>query len=277
MIPAMVNPAEEFKLTISTLVCPNWTLEQIIEWTAANGIGGIDFRGIGLELDITQLPAFGADLPATLKALQDHNLQMPCFNSSVVLVTPTLTKWQTMLEEARRYAALAKHNGTKFLRIFGGGIPTTMSREDARELAQEHLSELAKICNSHSLKPLLETHDSWVTSDAVFEIIGKFSAEQVGVLWDLEHPFRLGESPAATAAALRGRLDHVHIKDTIRRQGKSIPMLLGEGELPLQECLTELRKIGYSGWISLETEKRWHSEGPEPEVSVPQFARYMRS
>ena len=76
---------------------------------------------------------------------------------------------------------------------------------------------------------------------------------------------------------MKNRVDHVHIKDTIRTDGKSVPMLLGEGELPLGECLKALKDVGYAGWTCLETEKRWHTDGPEPEISVPQFAEYMRS
>jgi sugar phosphate isomerase/epimerase len=41
------------KLTYSTLACPDWTLPQILDAAVAAGIAGIDFRGIGPELDIT--------------------------------------------------------------------------------------------------------------------------------------------------------------------------------------------------------------------------------
>ncbi len=264
------------KLTLSTLACPNWTLDQIIDHAAANGIAGIDFRGIGAELDITQLPAFSTELPSTLKQLRDHHLSMPCLNSSVTLVTPMATKWEAMLSEARRYAQLAEKTETKFLRVFGGAVPTGMTRADAKTLARAHLQQLIDICKPHGCKPVLETHDAWTVSAAVLELIGDFTADQTAALWDLEHPWRSGESPADTALALSDRIQHVHIKDTIRRDGKSRPVLLGEGELPLGECIGALKNIGYDGWICLETEKRWHAEGPDPEMSVPQFAGYMR-
>jgi sugar phosphate isomerase/epimerase len=264
------------KLTFSTLASPAWTLDQIIQHAGASGISGIDFRGIGPELDITQLPAFTTDLQSTLAKLREHHLEMPCLNSSITLVTAMATKWDTMLAEARRYADLAEKTRTGFLRVFGGSIPPGMSREDARDLARKHLQQLIDICKPCGCKPLLETHDAWTVSSAVLEILGDFPPEQAGVLWDLEHPWRGGESPADTATQLTARIQHVHIKDTIRKEGKSKPVLLGDGELPLKECFDALEKINYTGWICLETEKRWHAEGPEPEVSVPQFAAYMR-
>jgi sugar phosphate isomerase/epimerase len=264
------------KLTYSTLASPNWTLDQIIHHASTSRIGGVDFRGIGTELDITKLPAFTTDLPATLQLLREHHLQMPCLNSSITLVTPDATKWDTMLAEAARYAKLAEKTGTKFLRVFGGAIPEGMTRDDARELAVSHLRQIIDITKPHGAKPLLETHDAWVISPRVLDLIGDFKPDDAGVLWDLEHPWRGGESPATTAQSLTNRIEHIHIKDTIRRDGKSIPMLLGDGELPLAECFGALKRIGYTGWICLETEKRWHPEGPEPEQSVPQFAEYMR-
>ena len=151
-----------------------------------------------------------------------------------------------------------------------------MTREDAKKLGQHHLAQLIDICRPHGCKPLLETHDAWTVSPAVLDLIGPFSPAQTGALWDLEHPWRNGENPGDTAAGLKDRIQHVHIKDTIRRDGKSKPLLLGDGELPLAECFAALKSIGYDSWICLETEKRWHADGPEPEVSIPQFAKYMR-
>lgn len=264
------------KLTFSTLASPDWTLPQIVKAAVDSDISGVDFRGIGSELDITRLPAFGFELSDTLELLQKHQLQMPCVNTSVTLVTPTPGKWEPMLAEAQRYAALAEKTKTKFLRIFGGSIPVGMSREDALLLARGHLQEIINICKHRGCKPLLETHDAWVLSPTILNLLEGFAAGDAGVLWDLEHPWRGGESPAETARLLGQRIEHVHIKDTVRRNGKSVPMLLGAGELPLVECKAALASIGFAGWICLETEKRWHSEGPEPEISVPQFANYMR-
>jgi sugar phosphate isomerase/epimerase len=264
-------------LTFSTLASPNWTLAQIVDCAVANGIPGIDFRGIGSQLDITHLKEFGADLSDTLQLLKQHHLQMPCLNTSVTLVTPDLSKWEAMQEELGRYAQLAERSGTRFIRLFGGAVPAGMTRDEARHLAHSHLKQAIEICQLHGCRPLLETHDSWTVSSALLEILGDIDPGEAGVLWDLEHPWRSGESPAATASGLKNRIQHVHIKDTKRVDGKSVPLLLGEGELPLGECFAALNDIHYAGWICLETEKRWHPEGPEPAISIPQFAKYMKS
>ena len=265
------------QLCFSTLVCPNWTLPQIVGAAAAHGIGGVDFRGLANDIDITKHPLFDADLAATLDLFAQHQLQMPCFNTSVTLVSPAPERWQMMLDECHRYAALAGRTGTKLLRIFGGGLPKDMSRAEATILAQRHLRQVVKVCAAQGCCPVVETHDDWSTSNSVMQLVDGFEPGEVGILWDVEHPFRRGESARETADALRPFLRHIHIKDSIRREGKSLPRLLGEGELPLKDLLAAMRAVDYDGWICLETEKRWHpQEAPEPEASVPQFVRFMK-
>ncbi len=134
-----------------------------------------------------------------------------------------------------------------------------------------------KICHVQRCQTLLETHDDWLTSAAVLEILSDFDPEEAACLWDVEHPCHHGESPTSTANTLKRYVRHIHIKDGAIRDGKSIPRLLGEGDLPLDKIIAALREIGYDAWICLETEKRWHPEtAPDPEQSIPQFVQYMR-
>lgn len=268
----------DMKLSISTLACPSWTLNQILDGVSAAGIHGVDFRGLGAEIDITRHVAFTAELESTLELFHQRGLEMPCLNTSITLVTPATDRWQMMLEECQRYALLAEHCGTQSLRIFGGGVPKSMTRDEGRGLAQRHLRQIVKICQTHHCRPILETHDDWATSPRVLELIHDLTPEEVGVLWDIEHPYRRGESPIDTARQLSRFIRNVHVKDSLMVEGKAMPKLLGEGDLPLRDAVAALREIGYDGWLTLETEKRWHPQtAPEPEISVPQFAQYMRS
>jgi sugar phosphate isomerase/epimerase len=143
-------------------------------------------------------------------------------------------------------------------------------------MAERHLRQLVKICRPRGCMPLLETHDDWRTSGQVLELIHGFDATEIGVIWDLEHPWRAGEAPMETAQGLRRFIRHVHVKDTIYPENQAQSVLLGQGLVPLGECAAALGRIEYGGWYCLETEKRWHPAAPEPEQSIPQFAEFMR-
>jgi sugar phosphate isomerase/epimerase len=265
------------KLSFSTLCCPDWSLEQIVAAAAREGIDGVDFRGLGPEIDITRLPAFTTGLGETLALFAQHKVAMPCFNTSVTLVCPAAERWQAMLEECHRYARLAGRTGTPTLRIFGGGVPKGMTHEEARMMAQRHLRQVSKICRDTCV-PLVETHDDWNTAERVRELLHEFDPAEAGALWDVEHPFRQGESPADTARLLQRYLRCVHFRDSAQVAGQYQAKALGEGEVPLKECLAAMRDVGYDGWVCLEVEKRWHpTVCPEPEVAIPQFVSYMRA
>jgi hypothetical protein len=63
-----------------------------------------------------------------------------------------------------------------------------------------------------------------------------------------------------------------------RKDDQYLPQLMGEGDLPLKECIAALKSVGYDGWTCLETEKRWHPRvTPDPEITIPQYAQYMRA
>ncbi len=269
------------RLSVSTLACPEWSLEQIVDACAANGIGGIEFRGLGAEIDITRSSAFLAELPDTLALLRAKHLALPCFATSVTLVSPGPERWQDMLDEAHRYAQLAGQTSTPFIRIFGGGVPKGVAEDQALLMAQRHLRQIIKICKVHGVIPLLETHDAFATAQTVKQLLHEFDPAEVGVLWDVEHTHRRGEAPGDTAEALGKLIRHIHIKDSVvdpsAAELKNLPRLLGEGDLPLKDIFRAINAMGYEGWLCLETEKRWHPEtSPGPEESMPRFAEYLR-
>jgi sugar phosphate isomerase/epimerase len=265
------------KLSFSTLGCPKWTLDQILEQAEALGFGGIDFRGVGDAIDITTMPEFTTQLNQTAARLAQRKLVVPSLNSSVTLVTFDPTRWDAAIAEAQRYAQLAERLGTPFVRVFGGKIPAGVAREEARALAQRHLRQLAKICATHRCMPLLESHDDWTTSEELLPLLDGLDRGQVGIIWDIEHPHRKGESAAAFAAAMKPWIRHAHVKDSVRDADHNRPVLLGEGTVPVRQCIAALKSIGYDGWYCYESEKRWHAGAPEPEQSLPRFVDYMKA
>ena len=102
-----LDSVESMKLAISTLCCPAWDLQQIAEAAVQSGIEGIDFRGIGTEIDITALPQFGADFDTTLRLLRERKISLPCFNTSVTLLSPSPQRWDAM--ERKQHSDARSH------------------------------------------------------------------------------------------------------------------------------------------------------------------------
>ena len=271
-------------LSVSTLACPDWTLPQIVGACAAHALHGVEFRGLGREIDVTRAPDFAdASIDATLALLGSQGLRVSNLASSVTLVVPGPERWQEMLDECHRFATLAARTNTPFVRIFGGAATGGLTDDEARTMARRHVRQVIKVCKPRGVTPLLETHGAHATAAAVREILHDLDPADVGVLWDVEHTTRAGESPAELARALAPWLRYVHLKDsrpdpTPHAPRQTRPCLIGDGDLPLAAVLAALAAIRYDGWVCLETEKRWHPDvAPAPELSIPRFASFMRA
>jgi sugar phosphate isomerase/epimerase len=76
------------------------------------------------------------------------------------------------------------------------------------------------------------------------------------------HPWLGGEEPTDTLKVLAPHLAYVQVKDVAGRESLT-PLALGDGALPLAECLARLTEWGWDGWLCWEYEKRWYPEAPE--------------
>ena len=85
------------------------------------------------------------------------------------------------------------------------------------------------------------------------------------------------EEPEDTIRLIDRYIVYTHCKDSIVDDAGEVRYaLMGEGTLPWRRMLDLLRAEGYDGYLTLEWEKRWHMDLPEPDVAFPTFVRVMR-
>lgn len=265
------------KLSASTLGCPDWTLAQILTRFKAYGYDGVELRGLGPDLDLTQSPVFAtpAALQQSRQAFADAGLEICCVDASARFTDAEAGERAKHADEARRAIDLASALGAPLVRVFGGAIPDGGSRAASLGFLVENLRALGDYAESAggNVSVVLETHDAFSTGAQVAEVLAQVDHAGVGALWDLHHPFRAGETPAETFAALCPYVKLTHVKDS--RPGGTY-CLLGEGDVPLREMLALLHKGGYDGYVSVEWEKRWIPELADPQDALPQYAATLR-
>ena len=258
------------KIAFSTLGCPKWTWQRIVTEAQRMGYNGIELRFIADHRDLLQTPEFQKEiLTATKQQLKEANLEICCVDSSVMLVNQD----DAMIEAGKRHVDLAAMLGAPFVRVFGGKFPAEKSRESAMETAVTNFRALAEYASGKKVRVLIETHDDFSSAESVAQLLKRTANPNTGVLWDIHHPYRLhGETPAQAFAALGPNVHHVHVKDSIDLGGGKFRYCrLGEGDVPIGQCLNLLKTGGYDGWIVFEWEKTWHPEIDEPEVVFPHF------
>ena len=269
------------KLGVSTLGCPDWTLDEILTRLPGYGYEGVELRGLGPDLDLTKSPAFDtAAIEETRRRFADAGLVICGVDTSCAFTDPDKAVRERSRRDAEEAIILAHRLEAATVRVFGGGIAKGVTRADAVGHLVENLAALANfVADSGSdVVIVLETHDAFSTGSQVAEVLRQVDHPCVRALWDLHHPYRQGEAPAETFAALAPYVEQTHVKDST--PGGTY-CLLGEGDIPILEMLRLLKSGqekggGYDGWINLEWEKRWNPSLPDPSVAFPQYAARLR-
>jgi sugar phosphate isomerase/epimerase len=272
------------KLSFSTLGCPGWPLEKVIESAKIYGYDGVEFRGIDGELDIRKLPEFSPDNIAQTRAMfEDAGIEVISVDSSASFSHKEGGKLQSSIDEARDYITLAKHLGAPIVllgapmvRVFGGHIPDGVIWADGVDQLAFHLSQLGDFAQESGVILALETHDSFLTGKAVSEVMKKTNHDAVKVIWDISNCYWTGEPLEETAEFLAPHIIHVHVKDSVFVDGEAKLVFTGEGDIPLQKSLEILKDMGYGGYLSYEWEKVWQPDLPEPDEAFPQYVEQMK-
>ena len=249
--------------TFSTLGCPELDLDGAIALAARHGLHSLELRTLN---GTTDLPAWFQEhygSPAGLAAhLKQRHVKVCALGTSFKMVG------HDDIDRAQlgSFVKWADEADVPWLRVFDGG--KSGDDDEVAEVAETlKWWKEQRIKNNWAVDLMVETHDGFVTSDALRRLIGKCS--QISLLWDGHHTWKKGgETPAHTWKVIRNHVVHMHVKDSV-----SIPspngshpytyVLPGDGEYPMDELRNALKTDKYNGVLSLEWERMWHPYLPE--------------
>lgn len=267
------------KIGFSTLACPAWTLDRVLDTAVQLGFDGIELRFIESDDRLWQRPEFtGSGLRQTRRRLRDAGMPVCCVDTSCFFHHPEGGLRQASLEMGRGMIELAAELGAPGIRVFGDRVQPGADRAETVKWIAEGVRTLASHGGPYGVETWLETHGDFARAADTKEILQAAGAENTGAIWDPLNSFsEFGEDPAAGLAVWLPGLRHAHIKDA--RQAGSLwePVLMGTGDFPATRVVDLLRQHDYRGFVSFEWEKRWHAQIPEPEVALPHFMQWMRA
>lgn len=267
------------KLGFSTLGSPAWTLEQVVTGGNRYGFDGVELRMIRGEVELRKLPEFApSNLESARRLVEGAELEVFCVDTSLRLGALAGSKRAEQLDEADAMFTIAQGLGAPYARVFAGEFEGRAPTPADFPLFRDQLATFAELARSFGVRVLLETHDTCSTGRSVADLWASGDAEiPAGVLWDVLHSYRHGESFAETLSAIGDRTELVHIKDSGRLSPDAFDLkLIGEGVVPIRDAVSQLQARGYDGYLSFEWEKGWHPELEEPEVALPHYIKVMR-
>ncbi len=262
------------KIAFSNLACPQWTIQETIENALHMGYNGIELRLLGGR--VIDPVADYQEVVQAVRLCRANGLDVCAFDTSCQFNLRDARAQQ--VTELRTWIRLAQEMQVPILRVFGGPDAPDAQVSEANVWVADALGQVASAAEQASVTVVLETHDAFASARRVADVLRLVASRNIAALWDSHHPYRVGESVEDVVAALGERIRHVHIKDARRvdPQGSEWQLvLMGEGEVPVREQLTMLKRRGYSGYVSVEWEKKWHPQLPDPEIALPQHRAWL--
>ncbi|MES1218831.1 MAG: sugar phosphate isomerase/epimerase family protein [Bacteroidota bacterium] len=266
-------------LSFSTLGCPDWDFQKIINFAAANDYKGIELRGILRELDLPKCKEFNSvqNISTTLSQMKEKGLVFVDLGSSATLHFPDGAERKKNLNDGKRFIDLAQQINCPNVRVYPNNFPKDQDKNATIEFIVKGLVELGDYAKAGKINVLMETHGDAVRIDDIEKIMQSANHPQVGLVWDLSNMWVVTkEAPADMYRKLKKYIHHAHIKDAKLVDGKPQYTLLGQGEVPIFEGIDLLSKGGYKGYYSFEWEKLWHPELMEPEIALADYPVAMK-
>ena len=261
------------RIAFSTLAFPDASLATAVSLGRKWGYDGVELRLIDGELIDPSMPA--AARAAVKRTAAAAGLPIVAVDSSIRLTG------EDPGPQLRQFLELASDWESPLVRVFGGPLAAEDPARTAQlQAASRALEASVPVSERLGVAVGVETHDAFSASSTLASLLEMVESGWVGAVWDSHHPHRMGERPAEVHANLAGRVLLAQVKDARRAPERDDGwqlVLLGEGEVPVQEMVALLAHGGYQGWVSVEWEKRWHPEIEEPEVALPQHRRLLDS
>jgi sugar phosphate isomerase/epimerase len=175
-------------------------------------------------------------------------------------VTSLAGSFGATLEEFQQACGVAQSLGTT---ILGGSTPLLSNDYDG----------LVRILRERGLVFGFENHPAEKTPADVLAKLGSAS-DVIGTAVDTGWYGTNGYDAAQAIEELRERIVHVHLKD-VKAAGAHDTCQFGEGVVPIEASVRALKRMGYSGAISVEHEPEDRDPSQEVRVSAVKLAGWL--
>jgi sugar phosphate isomerase/epimerase len=244
-----------YRRSISTLGCPDYSLEQVLDIAKRHHLDAVEIRALSGTIDVPAVLAAAYGTPAKLaERMRSAPAPIVSLDTSLKLANNQQADRDAFLQ----FLPWAEACGVPWLRAFDGGKNADAATHQAMA---DTVAWWRAERKQHGWKAdiMIETHDALFTAASIKQFLAL--APGTAILWDSQHTWRNGgEAPLDTWQAIKRDVVHIHVKDSVSKPSAKHPfsyVLPGEGEFAMPPLRAALQ-AEFTGCVSLEWERLWH-------------------
>ncbi len=253
------------KIAFSTVVCPGWTLDQVIKAAVDMGYLGVEMRSFlesespvlsdPMQMDPGEVQAkFAKAGVAAVSLATGVRLDKPIFPP---VVGRMFVDEEEGVSETKEFVDFAARASVEYVRVYGLQVPTFEPRAWGDRRVGERLLLAAQTARNTRTRLLIENGGSYARASDLLDLINAFPNQWLGVSYNILAAYQAGECPIEGVRLLK---DHLHMVKMIDVDAEYNPAILGDGIMPCRHMINELRAMDFDGWVVHEYPKLWVPE-----------------
>ena len=224
------------KLSFMTFVCPEWSIEKVVQFAKEAGYDGVEIRVDVEHKHGVSSKSSMEERKYVKKLFDDKGVEVPCVATSVQFGYPDPMKRRENVEVAKANIKLASDLKAKVVRLFAGGGIKILTEEAANYIA-EAFTEVGDFAMDYGVCPILESsHDIIKSAVEAAEVIKRVKTKNFGVNWNHS------DMDQQTFKLLKNYVRHFHIHKEVFDPNNTNVLHLAK----------LMKSINFDGYISLE-------------------------
>ena len=248
------------------------TLAQWVDLAAPLGLDGLEYYSGFLEL------ADAAHWSKARRTVEARGLTIPMLCCSPDFTHPDAGVRKAEVERELRWIRMAAELGASYCRVLSGQRRPEVSREQGLGFVVEAIEACLPTAQACGVTLIIENHykdDFWLfpefaqAMDVFCDLVGRIHHRNFGVNYDPSNAFLAGDDPLELLRRVKHRVVTMHASDRslvsgtledLRREESNATGYakrlrhgaIGRGLNDYDAIFTELRSVGFDGWISIE-------------------------
>lgn len=264
------------KPALSTLACPDWTLDMVAQGARRLGFEAVELRTFGeASRQFACDPALTSDQKVR-RIFSDAGVEILSLATScrfdAMIYPPVvghLLDQEQQVREARRAIDLAIVLECPYVRVFAYECNQGQPMDACVKLICERLRHVVDHADKSGVKVVLENAGSFASAADIRMIIDRVNHPLLGASYSLAAAPH--DTPEQAVALLANKLWVARIKDL--KHGK--PVALGQGDLACERYVRALSSSGFHGPLVFEWDRAWLPEIGLPEDVLKAASRQM--
>ncbi len=248
------------------------TLAEWIELAAELDIDGLEWYAGFLEM------ADEKNWSRFRSRVEENGQQIPMMCCSPDFTHPDKKFRQREMVKQKRWIEMTARLGGSYCRVLSGQRRTELTIEEGVKLAAECIDACLPFARQHNVTLILENHykdDFWEypefaqKADVFCRLVESIRHPNFGVNFDPSNAYLAGEDPLDLLRRVSHRVVTMHASDRFLTEGTLEDLRreeggasgyakrlrhgeIGKGLNDYDAIFTELKRVGFNGWISIE-------------------------